>query len=289
MIASITASITAGITTGITSGIGESVELGGAAPGTLAAVLERGPLTLGAALDCAADVAAELRDLHRQKLIYGMLNTRRILVTPDGAQLTPPPEWALGDAVRDVRAFGGVLYELVTGNPPPEGLRAAHLFTRQNAVGAAGVRAHMLVLAARCVEGSLTMQHALMEIRLRHLALRQVEAELPSGEEFPAGLDAESLAALSEAMEVPAAEVPAAEVATVRVAEEVRAAAPKVEALPAVGECPKCGNTPVYASRPRTSFEKTLARFRVPLCRCHRCRHRYLVVAYFRLRKSGKR
>jgi hypothetical protein len=42
--------------------------------------------------------------------------------------------------------------------------------------------------------------------------------------------------------------------------------------------CPKCGGPYVYESRPRTCIEKALAKFGMPVCRCHRCFHRYVVV-----------
>jgi DNA-directed RNA polymerase subunit M/transcription elongation factor TFIIS len=45
-----------------------------------------------------------------------------------------------------------------------------------------------------------------------------------------------------------------------------------------VEKCPKCGSREVHESRPRTRFESFVTKFRIPICRCHRCYHRYFVV-----------
>ena len=50
--------------------------------------------------------------------------------------------------------------------------------------------------------------------------------------------------------------------------------------------CPKCDGAPVYVSRPRTKFERMLRRWKIPICRCHRCYHRYILVAGMRIQKS---
>jgi len=50
--------------------------------------------------------------------------------------------------------------------------------------------------------------------------------------------------------------------------------------------CPKCDGAPVYVSRPRTKFERILRRWRIPICRCHRCYHRYIVVGGMRIHKG---
>jgi DNA-directed RNA polymerase subunit M/transcription elongation factor TFIIS len=41
--------------------------------------------------------------------------------------------------------------------------------------------------------------------------------------------------------------------------------------------CPKCGCGHVHESQPRTRFESFVSRFGIPICRCHRCYHRYFV------------
>jgi hypothetical protein len=59
---------------------------------------------------------------------------------------------------------------------------------------------------------------------------------------------------------------------------------PKIAA--GVPPCPKCDGAPVYVSRPRTAFERRLVSWRIPICRCHRCYHRYIAIWGMRIHKS---
>jgi hypothetical protein len=61
---------------------------------------------------------------------------------------------------------------------------------------------------------------------------------------------------------------------------------PRSEPQPAGGNCPKCASPAIYVSRARSPFESTLERWGVPLCRCHRCSHRYVVFAGFKIAKQ---
>jgi hypothetical protein len=63
-------------------------------------------------------------------------------------------------------------------------------------------------------------------------------------------------------------------------------AKPKAELQPAGGRCPECASTEVYVSRSRSPFERMLERWQVPICRCHRCYHRYLVIGSFKIAKE---
>ena len=58
------------------------------------------------------------------------------------------------------------------------------------------------------------------------------------------------------------------------------------ELEPAGGHCPKCNSQGVHASRPRSRFEQTLQSWGIPICRCHRCSHRYVVFARFKITKD---
>jgi DNA-directed RNA polymerase subunit M/transcription elongation factor TFIIS len=53
-----------------------------------------------------------------------------------------------------------------------------------------------------------------------------------------------------------------------------------------VERCPKCGSNQVHESHPRTKLERFVTNFGIPICRCHRCYHRYFVVFRFALSKS---
>jgi DNA-directed RNA polymerase subunit M/transcription elongation factor TFIIS len=55
---------------------------------------------------------------------------------------------------------------------------------------------------------------------------------------------------------------------------------------PAGGKCPKCESTAVFHSRARSRLERLLERWQIPICRCHRCYHRYLVFARLKIAKE---
>ena len=54
----------------------------------------------------------------------------------------------------------------------------------------------------------------------------------------------------------------------------------------APGKCPKCESADVYVSRPRSKFENMLVRWKFPLCRCHRCYHRWVTILRMRIAKD---
>ena len=59
----------------------------------------------------------------------------------------------------------------------------------------------------------------------------------------------------------------------------------KADLQPAGGTCPACASAEIYISRARSPFERLLERWRVPICRCHRCYHRYVVFARLKIAK----
>jgi hypothetical protein len=61
---------------------------------------------------------------------------------------------------------------------------------------------------------------------------------------------------------------------------------PGPDISPAGSPCPKCDGAPVYVSRPRTAFERLFMKWRIPIVRCHRCYHRYVVVWSMPIRKN---
>jgi hypothetical protein len=50
--------------------------------------------------------------------------------------------------------------------------------------------------------------------------------------------------------------------------------------------CPKCGSSQVRESRPRTKMEFFLSGLGIPIRRCHRCYHRYMVVYRYAFTKA---
>jgi hypothetical protein len=288
---------------------------------TLADVLASGPLPLAAGLRCAHEVATELRDLHQQTRAYGNLTASSILMSGSGARLLPSRgSWDQAAALRDIRAFGAVFYQMLTGTLPPDALTAAEIRVEGPRTGPARLQSAALMLALNC-RGSkgarLSMLQLATEIRLLGVLLRQYEAnaknapapgpflstvELPS---VPLGEEAvdTAVAAVPEvAPEVPVPVLPSEALPVEKPAPAASTATPVVplgrdsfgrptpkapaERQPAGGRCPKCDSPEIYVSRARSRFEQMLGRWGVPLCRCHRCYHRYIVFARLRISKD---
>jgi hypothetical protein len=128
---------------------------------SLAERLARAPLSLDEALRCATEIAAALRDLHRQGLAYGAVSSQLIEMGRAGATLRPTGALKrLGDGRGDVAAFGAVLDEMLrraeTAGIPPDTLREE-----------AGA------LARRCSNESPAMQQVLITLRLLVFEARQ--------------------------------------------------------------------------------------------------------------------
>ncbi|HEY1338162.1 MAG TPA: hypothetical protein VGF59_11665, partial [Bryobacteraceae bacterium] len=119
---------------------------------TLSRRLSPGALPLPFALQCAADIAAALRDLHEDGRVHGSLDAQGIVLTPNGATLLEP-----ANRVRrvtfadDVVAFGSVLYQMLTGHEPLPGQAPPSPSNGRVEAGAAGIRAAAMRLAARCM------------------------------------------------------------------------------------------------------------------------------------------
>jgi hypothetical protein len=131
-------------------------------------------------LRCAHEVATELRDLHQQTRAYGSLTASSILISDSGARLVPSrSEWDQAAALRDIRAFGAVFYQMLTGTVPADTLTAADIRIEGPRTGSSRLRSAALMLALNC-RGSkgarLSMQQLATEIRLLGVLLRQYEA-----------------------------------------------------------------------------------------------------------------
>jgi hypothetical protein len=281
---------------------------------TLADVLASGPLTLAAALRCAHEVATELRDLHQQTRAYGNLTASSILMLGSGARLRPSrSQWDQAAALRDIQAFGAVFYQMLTGEVPPDTLTAAEVRIEGPRTGTARLRSSAMMLALNC-RGSkgarLTMQQLATEIRLLGVLLRQYEANPPNEPApgpflvvapFPEALPEEPAPALETQVPPPQAQpepvaiedTPPRDIGpaepVVRLGREsFGRPTPKApaERQPAGGHCPKCDSPEIYVSRTRSRFEQMLDRWGIPLCRCHRCYHRYVVFAGLKISKD---
>ena len=300
-----------------------------ATPGaeTLADVLARDRLSLAAALRCATEVAHLLHELHQQNRTHGKVAAASVLLRPSGTELTPSRNyWDHGDPERDVRDFGALLYEMVTGSPVPSDATVGSFKSAGLPSGPAGVRAAAIRLAGKCLGHlpmKLNMQQAATEVRLLWVVARQMEAAGASESPMAPFLVQAPLPPARAIPQVPPRTIPQLPARTVREvyppvsyppvpveppppprpsaeAGESGAAplvplspqhfskppAKPVELVPVNSHCPKCDGTVVYLARPRSGFERLLAQWKVPICRCHRCYHRYLVVARMRIGKE---
>jgi hypothetical protein len=136
----------------------------GAHQGSLAERMARSPLSLVEALHCGTEIAAALRDLHRQGLAYGAVSSQLIELGPSGATLRPTGvRQHMGDGRGDVAAFGAVLDEML--------LRA------ETAGGGLDcLREKARALALGCRNESTGMQHVLIALRLLAIEARQCGA-----------------------------------------------------------------------------------------------------------------
>ena len=245
---------------------------------TLAERLSGGPLPVAAALGYAAQIGRELRTLHSAGGVHGQVEAVKIQVGPGGASLAPGESAAGQDARRDVRGWGAVLYEMLTGEhipadaplcmPVPEGPRT----------GADSLLPASKRLALKCLGvppgKPVTMAQAYSEVRVLALLARQYQVE--------ASLAGPGATAGSDRHRGPAwwGEDPAGEIRT-----------PRRPAGLAVASCPKCRSTSLVSSHPRTLIERMLVGWGSSLKRCDHCNHRWITVGGVRfsrtLPKSG--
>ena len=127
---------------------------------TLTERLGRGRLPLAKALGYATEIAAGLRDLHMQGLVYGAVSSHLVVLSEHGARLRNRGSLArLGDSRGDVAGFGLLLNEMVRRVDGPEGLCA-----------------QLNSLAVLCRDGSAGMQRVVVTLRLLALKARHGKA-----------------------------------------------------------------------------------------------------------------
>jgi hypothetical protein len=149
---------------------------------TLADILARTHVALPVGLGWAASVAAKLQDMHRRDRRHGKVASQSVRVSRDGLELLQPKQdfWRECTPDRDVRGFGAMLYEIVTGMPAPE--QAAEPIappTCNVGDGLDQIRAAAIRMALKCmghVKAKVSMRQAAMEARLLWMQCRRIEA-----------------------------------------------------------------------------------------------------------------
>ncbi len=272
-------------------------------------------MPLPSALQCLAEVAQTLGDIHLGGRAHGQLQAAAVLITATGSELRlPGAAVAEGDPEGDVVAFGALIFETLTGAklepgaPPPPVARV-----RGPRLDPDAIRADALRVAVRCLSAPAgerqDLAKAAAELRVLAVLARQAErgariypAEvdettsddlvLPedpgisvedpagsAGERAPAAEDAAVAAGEAGIPEAPLERIePPVPMALVK--EEKRTASPPVDPnLPEYRRCPGCHSADVHTSKPRTGPEKLGAlALRIPLYRCHQCYHRWFLL-----------
>jgi hypothetical protein len=225
--------------------------------------------------------------LHEEGRQHGSVSANTVVVSESGARLLPPDGQArYAVAGADVSAFGALLYEMVTGaKPSPRATPPLPTITSRNTPK--GLQMAATRLASKCLRSTSNsfseMQKVLTEVRL--LGLQSGIRQKPAAFQ-PLGATAvwERRASASTVPSQPPSG-PRRRGATSRVFTPVPPAGFMAvrhidRAEPPASEinCPVCGVPYVHPSRSSTWFEALLGAWRMPMLRCHRCLHRYVVI-----------
>ena len=230
---------------------------------SLAARLRREPLPLAWALEVAAGIASELRDLHAEGRAHGAVELESLRLSRSGISLDDARGGNDEAAMeRDIEGYGRILNSMLTGSPEPQ---EPVVIPRKHR-SAEALRAGALDHARRCLSGRPGIQREVTEVRLLGVLARQMP---------------------QAALEVPPAlpSAPGWEMVSMEPAE-----GPGSPPLPSPGggKCPNCGCASAHRSRPRTGLDAFLVRLRRPIYRCPVCLHRYAVVLGMRISRPAQ-
>ena len=260
---------------------------------SLADRLQRGPLPLAVALECFADVAQALRDLHAEGGCHGQVNAGNIVLTPAGAELRSAGGLpGAGDHADDAAALGALIFQVFTGaRPMPGGAEPWAPRVTGPRSSPANIRASALQLARRAfTQTAHDWAKESAELRLLSMLARQAQRSGKKLSMASAAVAAPALPPAPPAKSEPAGStggpleerIEPAIPAEFLKAEEPPAAKTAVPDLPDHRRCPGCDSADVHQSKPRTRLEKmAVLALKIPLYRCHQCYHRWFL--FFRL------
>jgi hypothetical protein len=221
---------------------------------SLADVLASGPLPLPVALDYAKEIASGAAVFHHGGGAYGTLTPARITVGPHGPILPAPNGMShLATASSDLRDFGLLLYQMLTGLSPadysPPASAEDDLEPSMEMVRSAALR---LVERCCCAPGQSDLRHVSTELRLLEIMVNNCGP----GE------------MVEPAQEKVSAEQPAIPAAPAKAAESA-----------AHGSgCPSCGSPQYFPAHRLTPLEKLLAVVDLKTYRCYGCCQRFMSV-----------
>src|SRR5436305_3142266 len=254
--------------------------------GTLADALAHGPMGLEESLARAVQLAVALRELHAADRAHGRVSPGSIVLKPSGIELLPSRLY-FDEPQRetDVRGWGTVLYEMVTGSKPQvEGPFGVPKLSVGGRSGPSGIRPAAQRLAMKCLtlppHALPTMQQVLSEVRLLAFLARQYDSREEASPVSPPPVHVAPIrmtaVAASPAVKPKAEPPPDGPPGPGLGLTSFGQPAPKRRpepARPGSGPCPRCNAAIVYVSRPRSVRENRLESWGIPIWRCYTCYH----------------
>jgi hypothetical protein len=146
----------------------EVLEITAAGPDTLAGRLSQGGVQVPEALRYAAALAQALRQIHDGGAIHGSVSTDSVVFAEGELRLAPADPTAenrRAEVTADVRGFGEVFHEMLTGRKVSEGCEST------------GIAGADRMIAASLSEQQPNMQKVSLELKLLALEVRRADRQ----------------------------------------------------------------------------------------------------------------
>jgi serine/threonine protein kinase len=274
------------------------------------------PLPISQVVQYGIGIANALREIHELNCVYGCLHPANIVLRNAGVELMQAepsnllshysaPEHLLGnytDPRSDIFTLGSILYEMASGlsafeRRSSEDMRAAILECPPAPLNDAPVR--LVRIVGTCLEKRperrfQRVQLVAAQLKLLAASLREsspvAESRATSSNghaPVPPVVEMEPCPVeqgpIQSVIMEPAEPEPIAVAHEVVSQEEVETTGRANKRMP----CPKCKSTDVRQSRPKDSWEDALAKSGIKFCRCHRCYHRFMHLAFLTVSLNG--